>query len=163
MRLLIKILAVIVGFFGALIAGGSSLTLIAVASGAAPQRVTPLERGMLISLVVIIATMGVLGYLILRSAWKHLRRPDRSTAQSVLAIATFFLVIRFLRYNQDPPQANAPIDYYAPVWATFFRFAVILGCYLFYRLVLKRLAARAFPASDTPSTSIAAGARPCGP
>lgn len=157
MRLLLKILAVIVGLFSAVIVVGNLVTLIAMAFGALPQRATPLERGMFIAMSAMLAIMAVLGYLFLRSAWKHLRRPDRSTAQRVLAIATFFLAIQFLRLGLGRPQANAPIDLYAPMWATAFRLAAILGCYLFYRLVLKRLAARAFPDSDTPTPTLVPG------
>lgn len=157
MRLLLKVLAVVVGLFGAVLALGNLSFLAYFAFGNLPEGITHTARNLVIGYLALVVLFGGLGYYFLRSGWKHLRKPDLNSANNVSGSFCFILglwLLTLVTRNRGKP--NSP-DLQDPTLYLAYELGVIVGCYLFYRLVLKRLAARAFPVSDTPPTPMIAG------
>jgi hypothetical protein len=152
MRLLFKILAVIVGVLGVALAVGSLFALTAAAFGNAPERADQTSKNIMMFFSASYALTAILGYLIVRQAWKHLRRPDRSTANGVVGFASFILCLWLLRLANRYLFSPKPSGTWGPTLELLGGLGMILAIYLFNRLVLKRIAARAFPAGDPPAT-----------
>lgn len=160
MRLLIKILASVVGFFGISFAMGGILFLCMVASGFLDRRLHGSDTGIVTFFLASAAITSVLGYLFLRQAWKHLRRPDRSSANHVVGIAGFLIgtqLFYFISQQSFFPKSGGAGD---PQVELAIGLAVLLASYLLYRFALKPLAARAFPADDTPAPTLASDSTP---
>lgn len=156
-RLTVKCLAWVVLYLGGAMTVGSLLFLLAMASGYIGAEYPRIDRGGLTFLSAGLAIMAILCYLIARAAWQHLRRPDLATANNVLSLASFFLWMEFIQLaRKSPPFPTVPEPWRSRLEGLGALF-LALGCYLFYRLVLKRLAARAFPVSDTPTTTLVPG------
>jgi len=151
MRIFLNILAVIGGLYSGLmvIAGGAFLVMGIWSLYHEPQA----PRFAVSMFIAIGAGSAFLGMLMIVRAWRHLRRPDRNTANDVFCIATVVVVMSVmdsLRKNSILPVPGAHVRF-EPLMDLGVFVGLIIVSYLFYRLVLKRLAARAFPPEATSS------------
>jgi NAD/NADP transhydrogenase beta subunit len=144
-RFSVKCLAWVVGFFGAAFAVAGLLMLVSATYGKPPERVNEAMKSAMIAVCAAYALTAILGYLVARQAWKHLRQPDLATANNIVGLASLLLAIEVfqlgIRYSFLPKPGG--IWDHGIEWL--FGLTVIVAVTLFYRLVLKRLAARAFP------------------
>jgi hypothetical protein len=148
LRLFVKGLAIFAGLIGALWALGGPLILIRLAFGGYEKPpMSEAGRTAIILMAGTAAILGVLGYLIARQCWIHLRRPDVSTARTVLGVAGCLLIgeLFYLYGTVKPGSSNWVADRLGAAYDSVFGLSLILACYLSYRLLLKPLAERAFP------------------
>jgi hypothetical protein len=133
MRRLVNILAVIIGLVSAWI--GAAGAFLAGGMVVAAFKKTPHfpEAWPGLIIVGIGAGYAFLGILIASRALLHLRHPDAGTARDMIGTAIYLIV--FLGVVQLVKSA----------WV----FPLIMGLYIFHRFLVKRLAARAFPAGVT--------------
>ena len=156
-RLTVKCLAWVVLFLGGAMTVGSLLFLSLMAFGYVGAEYPRIDRGGLTFLSASLALMAILCYFIARAAWKHLRKPDVATAHTVLSLASIFLWMEFIQLARKSPPFPSAQEPWRSRLEGLGALLLALGCYLFYRLVLKRLAVRAFPVSDTPTTTLVPG------
>lgn len=147
-RIFVKGLAVVIGVLGLLWALAGPLLLIASTFGYGRERLRQLDAGTLITIGGLAILVSVLGGLVAREAWKHLRRPDRGTAAAVIRLACFItgfeifqLACRWLALRED-----AGIDRFRIQGLSGLLLAMVL--LLFYRFLMKPLADRAFPTPE---------------
>lgn len=149
MRIILKILAVIGGLFSiSLVIAGCAFVADGVMGfpGGDPrwQRIPVYVPLVMMAMA---AGFAVLGFVLATRVYRHLRQPDRDTANDVFGIITFMVATSIMsRLRKSPPIALPNGQTEAIIELGVF-LAVIIGAYLIYRLVLKRLAARAFPSS----------------
>lgn len=155
MRLLLKILAVVSGLLGVSQALGSLMILGYFAFRTYSEGFPHEAKNLMVGYLALVTLLGGLGYYFLRTAWKHLRRPDRRAAEQVFGAACFVLGMWLLSVVSRHAVAPKPTQIQDPTLYLALELGVIVGCYLFYRLVLKRLAARTFPGGDNEGTSTA--------
>jgi len=154
-RFSVKCLAWLVGFFGGSMALGGLVVLGLFAFGTLPEGITHTNRSLAIGFLALVALFGGLGYYFLRMAWKHLRTPDLNSATTVTGTFSFMLGLWLLTLLGPKTRWPKLAGSDAPTIYLALEVAIIVSCYLFYRLVLKRLAARAFP-SDAAAPASAA-------
>lgn len=160
MRLFIKILAVVVGFFGISFALGGLLFMGMVASGSLDSRLHRSDTGIFTFFLAAAAITGVLGYLFLREAWRHLRRPDRRSASHVVKIASFLFGAELSTFAHKFSLLPKPGGTWGPTIELLWALGILLVCYLFYRLALKPIAAQAFQDTDASPTPTTPGSTP---
>jgi hypothetical protein len=146
LRIFVKGLAVVVGLCGAAWAIVGPILLFVVAGGYLPARTPPPSQALLVLVSATSAAMAILGWLIMRQVWIHWRRPDRATALAVVRVAGFFLGGSLLNYANKHAPLPKPDGTWGPMIALCCTLGLVLACYLFYPLVLRRLAERAYPA-----------------
>ena len=151
-RIVVKCLAVVVGVFGAGLALGSLSFLAYFAFGVLPEKIAGIDKDFVISYLALVALFGGLGYYFLRTAWKHLRRPDLKSAIYVSGTFCFILGICLLTLVRRISGGQKSPDHQDPPNVLALELGVIVSVYLLHRLVLTRLAARAFPAGEAPVT-----------
>jgi hypothetical protein len=146
MRLLLNFLAVIGGLYsGMLVVAGC---LFCARGIGALLDADSRFQGMplfLPFLIIVGAGSAVLGVVLTVRSYRHLRRPNRNTANDVAGIATFIgamVVLSILRKNPPAALSDGEFD---PFTQLGLFAALALGAYLFYRLVLKRLVAQVYP------------------
>ena len=149
-RIAVKCLAWFVAILGGVWAVGGPVLLLVIATGNLPVHGSPVEKNAWTMIAIVAAVLGVLGYLIARQAWKHLRKPGRATANAVAGLATFFLG------GECFHQLSKRGIMHRPTMELLFMLGVLVAFYLFYRLVLKRIIARAFPPDSASPTSTSA-------
>ncbi len=154
MRMLLNILAVIIGLAGVLMAVGGALVfgagVIASFKGG-----TPFPAGLSpVLLLIALAGLAFLGFLIAARMRLHLRHPDLGTAKDVVGIATYLAGLELLKILYGKSQFLLPQARYSPVVEPLLFGTALAAFYLFYRLVMKRIAERAFPQA-APSESTA--------
>ncbi|HWA28912.1 MAG TPA: hypothetical protein VG734_24890 [Lacunisphaera sp.] len=153
LRLLVNCLAAVVGLVGISWALFGPLLLLGMVTGLIPREM-PTERTVLAVIVMGTAVVAVIGGLMLRQAWRHWRQPDQRTAVSVVGMTSLMLGLYSLQLTNG---RNAVIPKLEGVQGSLLQhgstLALIVVCYLVYRLALKPLAARAYPvaATSTPS------------
>lgn len=144
MRIFFNILAWFVGLFCGLLAIGCCLAFARLVIAAFKDDST--QQPMLLPvLMALIAGLAWLSMLMAARAYRHVRQPDESTAKDVVGIATFLLamgILSRLRKASIWPLSDGP---YGSIIGLAVCVATVSALYLFYRLVLKRLVARAFP------------------
>lgn len=134
MRILLNILAVIIGLpSGFLAVAGSAYLVVAAVtyfqgSSPAPAGTSP------IYFLIITAGFSFLGFLIASRALLHLRQPDAGTARDMIGTAIYLIVITGIVPLFKSSSIGIPI---------------IIGLYVFHRYLVKRIAARAFPAPES--------------
>ncbi len=151
LRIFVKGLAVVVGLFGASLAAGSLMVLAYFAYGTLSTGVPKAGQDLIIGYLALVALFGGLGYYFLRTAWKHLRRPELNTATNVAgaACATLgFWLLALVSRSMGGAKSTDPKDV---TNGLAIQLAVIVACYMLHRLLLKRLVARAYsaPVSNT--------------
>lgn len=142
LRLFVKCLAIVVGLVGLTWILVGPVTLVRLATGSAEP---PMSDAVRTALRFTAGISVLLGWIVIRQCWIHLRRPERVTAQRVAVITSFILGFWMFylatRYSLIPTSGGA--------WGAVAGFAVLVGvvvaCQIFHRFVLKRLAERAFP------------------
>ena len=152
MRKLLNILAVISGLFCGLLAI-TGVLLFAQTVLACFQQNSPLQKPMPLLLPFLLAfTAGFtsLGVILTARAYRHLRQPDRNTANNVAGIATFLLAFVILG-RQRKSLLALPGGQFGPIVGLLIFVSAIIAFYLFYRLVMKRIAAQAFPSHASES------------
>jgi hypothetical protein len=155
MRLLLKILAVICGIMCGLIAVVSLLLVLVITLPAS------ISRHPVALLVVVGITGCAMAAVGLFLAWRmlgHLRHPGQKSATQVFAVTTGWLAFECINLIHGRTDRSVKIDYFANRTEAIASLAGIILLYLFYRLVLKRIAARAFPGGDMPATPAAISA-----
>jgi len=147
-RVFVKGLAVIIGVLGCLWALAGPLLLIASSFGYGQARLRQLDPATIAIIGTMAALVSFLGYLVAREAWKHLRQPNRATASSVIQLACFMagfelfqLANRWLAFQTGEGLGRLRIQGLSGL-------ALAVGLLLFYRLVMKRIAERAYPTPE---------------
>ncbi len=159
MRKLLNLLAVIIGLAGTLMAVGGTLVfgagIFAFFKGG-----TPFPAGLSpMLLLVTLAGLAFLGFLIAARMLLHLRHPDLGTAKDVVGIATYLAGLELLNILAGRSPHLLPQALHSPVVELLLFVSALVGCYLFYRLVMTRIAERIFPV-DTAAGSQAGPADP---
>jgi hypothetical protein len=149
MRLFLKILAVIAGLLCGLMAIGSGLVFARLVVACFQDHPTLRGPILLPFLMAFSAGFAWLGFLLAARAYGHLRHPDRRTANNVAGIATFLLASSLLNQLTKNSLGPTPGVRLGPGAELGVLLAVVIAAYLFYRLVLKRVAALAFPIEET--------------
>lgn len=152
MRRLVDILAVICGMMCGLIVVACLFLLSQFVIGEGPDTLPTSGRW------IIVATFLGLAGAFIALLWQmvsHLRKPNQESAKKVFSVTTILLAVSLMNFFNRHPDKGAVIDYEAIQTNAIYSLAGIILLYLFYRLVLKRLAGRAFPGGDTPATPAA--------
>ena len=153
MRLLLNIFAVIIGAASALwaLTGCIGFGVILLAWFTGDKSGVTQAGGWIV--IASCAVAVVIGSVIASRALLHLRHPDRGTANDIVGIVTFLLVIPFLNIltgRWKIPLFQGPHGPTAELWIGL---GALVAFYLFYRFVMKRIAERAFPADAAPPAS----------
>ncbi len=141
LRRLLNILAVIIGFVGAWIGGAGMLAVGGLIVAAFRKNSQFPEAWPAWYVLGIGAAFAFLGFLIAGRALRHLRHPDAGTVRDMIGTAIYLIV--FLGV--------------VPLVKSAWVFPIIFALYFLHRYLVKRIAARAFPAGDPPLSPIASG------
>lgn len=153
MRKLLSILAVLIGLMSALMAAGSSVFFVMTlvnclkAGAAAWADLTP------VYLLVITGCFAFLGFLIASRALLHVRKPDRGTATDIVGLATFLVGFELYGLFSGKSRVSRLWESWDPIVRSSLALAAVIAFYLFYRLVMKRIAERAYPEEVAPKSA----------
>ena len=146
-RIIVNSLAFVSGLFGLAWALVGPVVFLGLASGAWPTRrsAQAFDTRAIVFVTLLVVVLAIIGVLMLRQVWKHLRRPDLSTARVIVGFASFLLGFYLLRYglaNQLIPDASGALK---PIRELACIVGALFAGYLVYRLAFRRLADTAFP------------------
>ncbi len=134
MRILLNILAVVIGLMSGFVAVTCSAYLVVGAVTTFQGNIPALGIAPGILAITFLAGLAFLGFLIASRALLHLRQPDAGTARDMIGTAIYLIAIIGV----------------APLFrSSFIMIPLIIGLYVFHRWLVRRITTRAFPTPET--------------
>jgi hypothetical protein len=148
-RIIINVLALVLGTFGLAWAIMGPGMLLAIATGYLAVAPAPADRLFWTWGATSFAAFGILGFFVARQAWHYKRQPNRDHARVVLRSAAVLMGF----YAFGAAEKYALLPKLGGTWGPSINLLVALAAiwtgYLVYRVLLQRVADRAFPVTAT--------------